>query len=463
MERIQDSLFYGIGIDENTDVSLNKNLVVYTRYLAYWVPRTEFLGMIKVTDGKAETVQIATTSYLFDELGLDPKKMITFGSDGASVMTGAIGGVVALIIMRFCAFMVAVHCICHRLALASADAADAMDFSDKWEKLMNTTFSFFSRSTDRTQAWNAVALSVTGRWSKLVHSCKTRWLSRSGAVQSMVEQMLTLIAYFLTFSQKQLEEDNNAAFILGQLTSFHVLLMLHYLADVLGALNRLSLHFQHHNVDLTDVTKRINLFLEQMARCYGTTAENCTTWGKSAAHEYGGTYLRRFIRGTMEDPAIAAGSGANAGSEANAGGARAEAEAEPNADGAEAEAESNTEVLYGGNKITVNATAVQAVVRVIGEFSQQIHLRVAERFPRNKLLAALEIVNPANIEGGTDLNSYGEESLDILVEAFGTPRDLSDPEYDSNGKVKGPGAPKELVEPLLDGDALRAEFDDLKE
>jgi hypothetical protein len=78
--------------------------------------------------------------------------MITFGSDGASVMTGAIGGVVALIIMRFCAFMVAVHCICHRLALASADAADAMDFSDKWEKLMNTTFSFFSRSTDRTQA-----------------------------------------------------------------------------------------------------------------------------------------------------------------------------------------------------------------------------------------------------------------------------------------------------------------------
>lgn len=144
-------------------------------------------------------------------------------------MTGAIGGVVALIIMRFCDFMVAVHCICHRLALASADAADAMDFSDKWEKLMNTTFSFFSGSTDRTQAWNAVALSVTGRWSKLVHSCKTRWLSRSGAMQSMVEQMLTLIAYFLTFSQKQLEEDNNAAFILGQLTTFHVLLMLHYL------------------------------------------------------------------------------------------------------------------------------------------------------------------------------------------------------------------------------------------
>ena len=47
--------------------------------------------------------------------------MSTFGSDGASVMTGRHAGIATLLRSKN-AQMIAVHCICHRLALASAQA-----------------------------------------------------------------------------------------------------------------------------------------------------------------------------------------------------------------------------------------------------------------------------------------------------------------------------------------------------
>jgi hypothetical protein len=278
-----------------------------------------------------------------------------------------------------------------------------------------------------------------------------------------VEQLLTLIAYFTTFSPKQLAEDNSAAHILSQLTSYHVLLMLHYLADALGGLNRLSVLFQHHNIDLSDVTHQIDLFLERMARCYGTMVGGVINWGKGSAREYGGTFLRRFVTRTQAEAAEAAEAASPEGvaieAEAEAHAAAAgdnQGDAEVAVGEAEAAAAANNqdrEALFGGNKITVDDNSVQTILRTIGEFSQQIHSRVTERFPSNKILAALEILNPASLETD-DLNSYGEESLAMLIEAFGTVRELRDPDDDSI---------IEVVKPLVDGDALRYEFEDLKE
>lgn len=57
-----------------------------------------------------------------DENGIERHKCTGFASDGARSMTGKVNGAAA-ILRKECPGMVAVHCIAHRLALASSQAA----------------------------------------------------------------------------------------------------------------------------------------------------------------------------------------------------------------------------------------------------------------------------------------------------------------------------------------------------
>ena len=61
-----------------------------------------------------------------DDNNLDLEhKMVACGSDGASVMTGHRNGVSALL-KQVAPWIIATHCVTHRLVLATAEAADAL-------------------------------------------------------------------------------------------------------------------------------------------------------------------------------------------------------------------------------------------------------------------------------------------------------------------------------------------------
>ena len=118
---MQESTAFSIMVDESTDVSILKQLVIYGRAVAGGKLKTRYLKIIDIDDGKAVTIVDALTAYLHSA-GLHLNHMSSFGSDGASVMTGCRGGV-ATLLRRESSEMIAVHCICHRLALASGQAS----------------------------------------------------------------------------------------------------------------------------------------------------------------------------------------------------------------------------------------------------------------------------------------------------------------------------------------------------
>ena len=94
---IQQSQLYAILIDETTDVSVKKQLIMYCRYVkGDSSTETKYIAMLPTPDGKEET---NTNAVLVKakELGLDPQKMVAMGSDGASVMLGRRSGVVAAV------------------------------------------------------------------------------------------------------------------------------------------------------------------------------------------------------------------------------------------------------------------------------------------------------------------------------------------------------------------------------
>lgn len=103
-------------------------------YIGYVDEKGEpYFDLLEVKDclaasdpASAETI----TRLMIEELkesGLQVEHACGFGSDGASVMTGAQNGVCPRL-QGLCPFLVRTHCINHRLNLACEDANDQVKF-----------------------------------------------------------------------------------------------------------------------------------------------------------------------------------------------------------------------------------------------------------------------------------------------------------------------------------------------
>ena len=104
-------------VDESTDISVTKQLVLYGRYVSEsGEPRSTFLRIVDLVDGTAERIEEAIRAYMTDKQ-LTFSRLMGFGSDGASVMTGRRAGV-GTRLYRSNPYLIAIHCVAHRLALA---------------------------------------------------------------------------------------------------------------------------------------------------------------------------------------------------------------------------------------------------------------------------------------------------------------------------------------------------------
>ncbi|KAI4813334.1 hypothetical protein KUCAC02_024666, partial [Chaenocephalus aceratus] len=94
---------------------------VIMRQLDEKLKASEFIGIII-----DETCIYEKVVEVLRGRGIELSKVMGLGSDGASVMTGKHAGVGALL-KRVNPFLIQVHCVAHRAALAAVDAANAED------------------------------------------------------------------------------------------------------------------------------------------------------------------------------------------------------------------------------------------------------------------------------------------------------------------------------------------------
>ena len=87
------SMFYGLMIDESTNISVTKQLVLFGWYVCEMgEPCSAFLRIVDLVDGTAEHIEEDISAYVADK-GLALSRLMRFGSDGAAVMTGRLSGV----------------------------------------------------------------------------------------------------------------------------------------------------------------------------------------------------------------------------------------------------------------------------------------------------------------------------------------------------------------------------------
>ena len=131
LARIKEAKWFSILVDEVTDCAVTEQLLIYIGYVGEaGEPHFDFLE-VKDCLATSDSVDAQTiTRLIVEELkesGLQVENACGFGSDGASVMTGAQNGVGARL-QAVCPLLVRTHCINHRLALACGDANDQVHF-----------------------------------------------------------------------------------------------------------------------------------------------------------------------------------------------------------------------------------------------------------------------------------------------------------------------------------------------
>lgn len=145
---VRSSPFYSIMVDETTDVATTNQLIIYVRYLKMGKSCTTFGGVVALQNGKADTIRQAILHFL-DTNRLPLEQMCAFGSDGAAVMVGKVNGVSTQLRNRV-PHLLANHCVAHRLALASAQAAATVPYLEKFKRIVEQLYRFYHFSSVRT-------------------------------------------------------------------------------------------------------------------------------------------------------------------------------------------------------------------------------------------------------------------------------------------------------------------------
>ena len=145
-------------------------------------------------------------SNKLNELGLEITKVGGMASDGASVMLGRNNGVAAKL-KAVTPSVIAVHSVCHRLALACADSNQELRYIEKVTTYLTELWKLFEYSNQKMAVFmktqlNLINLLKKKTAKKIKKACKTWWLSTDSAVRSAVENYPATIQTLLKLEGK---------------------------------------------------------------------------------------------------------------------------------------------------------------------------------------------------------------------------------------------------------------------
>jgi hypothetical protein len=163
------------------------------------------------------------------------------GYDGAATFSGKVSGVRGRI-QTLAAHAVFVHYSCHRLQLASIQAAQSVNEIKMMFGTMGSLWKLFYHSPKNAETLTAVQAVLSFPELKVVKPSETRWLSHERCVQATRKELPALIV-----TLQQLYEtsgDAEAYGLVSLLARVSGVASIHLLSEVLSVLARLNLFMQ---------------------------------------------------------------------------------------------------------------------------------------------------------------------------------------------------------------------------
>ncbi|CAF1426981.1 unnamed protein product [Rotaria magnacalcarata] len=153
LSKLKKSPVLGFMMDESTSRSIEKNCIVYVRYLENFEPRTTFYGIINMEgDGSAENiVKNLSTSWENDDL--QPSRTCWLATDNASTFKGIHNGVAAKLRKHHDMPCLELNtCVAHSYALVGKQAGQYIDGNQALLALLEHTSSDLNTSQNEREA-----------------------------------------------------------------------------------------------------------------------------------------------------------------------------------------------------------------------------------------------------------------------------------------------------------------------
>ncbi|XP_053968897.1 uncharacterized protein LOC128870314 [Anastrepha ludens] len=227
---------FSITIDETTDVSTKKCLVLVVRYVASFIVRDRFLALIELPKCDASSVFEVLKNF-FHNNNIPLKNIIGLATDGANVMAGHLSGVKALLEAETNIFYL--KCTCHSLHLCVSYACKKLPGDVVW--LCRNIYSFFSHSPKRVHDFAEFQDNCSVKPHKILGISYTRWLSLEGVVSRLIEQWDALKLFFINC---KLEVNAVRSVQLAEKMNNEIKVYFLFLSYVLPLINNLNKEFQ---------------------------------------------------------------------------------------------------------------------------------------------------------------------------------------------------------------------------
>ena len=185
-------------MDESTDNSTKKNLILY---LCHWdweifAPNECFIKLHEfLREPEGHDIAEIVLNMFINKYNFSQNQIISGATDGAGVMIGKHKGFIRYI-GEFFPYLLANHCISHRLELSISDALKENEMYEIIDKLTKLIYAQLSRSFAYTQKLREQLIKLKQEYKKILKQCDTRWLSRHSSVLSM--------AYLLCWNYSQM-------------------------------------------------------------------------------------------------------------------------------------------------------------------------------------------------------------------------------------------------------------------
>ena len=262
IKQIKDSSYFGIMLDETCDISIEKKLVVYVRFIKDGDACIVYLGNKRVTDCTAEGIKIALCNFL-EESGIirdgDYSCLMGLGTDGAAVMVGRKNGL-GVKLKTLNDKLIQVHCVAHRLNLAASQASKGIKYMEDYRQYISTLYRFFSDSQVRYDKLRDLQTLLHGHVKQVPEGTSVRWLSVESAVKMIYEYYDCII---LTLEDDK-DKTGKASGLWKFLSDSLFLLITALLIDVLTVIGILSLIFQRDSVSLASIKGNVESSLNTL-------------------------------------------------------------------------------------------------------------------------------------------------------------------------------------------------------
>ncbi|XP_068177895.1 zinc finger protein 862-like isoform X2 [Antennarius striatus] len=241
LKEVDEARYFSLEADEATDGSNKTVLRVYIRYVGPDArPRVRFLGVREMRATTSDAITAALQQFL-EAKGLNKDNMVGLATDGASVMTGVKVDLTTQF-KKEVPFLVANHCMAHRLQQAAEKAATRVPLISKYIGTLNCFARVVQFSAKFTRTLEVSRRIHSGQTKKIKEAFLTRVLSLCDGTQAMAGCVPAVLSALEQAATEKSTAEGKAQLkgLAADMGSYKFIYLTHFLADTVGLLGILS-------------------------------------------------------------------------------------------------------------------------------------------------------------------------------------------------------------------------------